>query len=88
MDVYLGHPTARSIRKAERLADDLRGAVAGDSGIAPLRRTQILRSLISYHRRIADTQIEANLIAECLRVATEANLIHQRDELIREIGMA
>jgi hypothetical protein len=87
MDVYLSHPTARSIRKADRLADDLRGAVARDSGMAPLRRTQILRSLVAYHRRIVDTLIEADLIAECLRVTTEANLIHQREELIREIGV-
>ena len=88
MDVYLGHPTARSIRKAERLADDLRGAVAGDLASRRSGAHRSSRSLISYHRRIADTQIEANLIAECLRVATEADLIHQRDELIREIGMA
>ena len=55
--------------------------------MAPLRRTQILRSLVAYHRRIADTLIEADLVAECLRVTTEANLIHQREQLIREIGV-
>jgi hypothetical protein len=88
MDVYLSCPTARSIHKAARLADGLQSAVVSNPGMAPLRRTQILRSLISYHRRIADTLAEADLIAECLRVVTEANLIHQRDELIREIRMA
>ncbi|MGH3190089.1 MAG: hypothetical protein ACRDOL_23050 [Streptosporangiaceae bacterium] len=85
MDVYLSRITARRIRKAGRLADDLHCAVPRDSGMSPLRRTQILRSLITYHRRIADTQTAADLIAECLQVATEANLIHQRDELVREV---
>jgi hypothetical protein len=85
MDVYLGRPTARSIRKAARLADDLHGAVVRDSGIAPLRRTQILKSLITYHRAIADAATAADLIAECIQVATEAGLIHQRDELARTV---
>ena len=86
MDVYLSRPTARSMRKAGRLAEDLQRKVTRDSGMAPLRRAQILRSLITYHRRIADTLTVADLIAECLKVTTRANLIHQRDELVREAG--
>lgn len=85
MDVYLSLMTTRSTRKAGRLADDLQPKVTQDSDMAPLRRTQILRSLITYHRRIDDTLTAADLIAECLRVTTEANLIHQRDELVRQV---
>lgn len=86
MDVYVSRLTARSIRKAGRLADDLHSAVLRDCGMAPLPRTQILRSLITYHRRIGDARTAGGLIAECLRVTTEANLIHQRDELARELA--
>jgi len=85
MGIYLSRLTARSTRKAGRLANDLHAAVTRDSGMPPLRRTQILRTLITYHRRIADTLTAADLIAECLQVTTEANLIHQRDELVREV---
>jgi hypothetical protein len=85
MDFYLSRATARSTRKASRLTSGLRRAVTPDSGMSPLRRTQILRSLITYHRRIADTLTTADLIAECLQVTTQANLIHQRDELVHEI---
>ena len=77
---------ACSTREAGRLADgDLHGAVTRDSSVSPLRRAHILRSLITYHRHIADTLTVAELIAEYLQAATEANLIHQRDGLVREV---
>lgn len=85
MDVYLSRPTARNNRKASRLATDLHRAVTCDSGMSPLRQAQILRSLIRYQQRVADTSAAADLIAECLRVTTEANLVHQRDALVRQI---
>jgi len=78
-------PLARSTREAGRLANDLHGAVTRDSSVSPLRRAHILRSLITYHRHIADTLTVAKLIAEYLQAATEANLIHQRDGLVREV---
>ena len=85
MDVYLSRPTPRSIRNASRLADDLYQAVGRGSGSSPLRRAQILRTLIRYHRRVEDPSAASDLIAECLKVTTEANLVHQRDELVREV---
>jgi hypothetical protein len=87
MDVYLSRPTPRSIRNASRLANDLYQAVAHDCGLSPLRRAQILRTLIRYYRRVEDPSTATDLIAECLRVTAEANLVHQRDELVREVGL-
>jgi hypothetical protein len=85
MDVHLSRLTPRSTRKAGRLASDLHRAAEPDSGISPLRRTQILRSLITYHRRIGDPRTATSLITECLQVTAEANLLHQRNELIRDM---
>jgi hypothetical protein len=85
MEVYLSRMTPRSTRNAGRLASDLQQAVTRDSGTPPLRRAQILRTLIRYHCRFADPTTVADLIAECLKVTAEANLVHQRDELVREL---
>jgi hypothetical protein len=85
MDVYLSRPTPRSTRNASRLADGLHQAVAGGSGLSSLRRVQILRTLIRYHQHVGDPAAASELIARCVKVATEANLVHQRDELAREV---
>jgi hypothetical protein len=85
MDVYLSRMTPRSIRNAGRLASDLQQAVTRRSGTSPLRRAQILRTLIRYRRCVADLASATDLIAECLKVTAEANLVHQRDELVREL---
>jgi hypothetical protein len=84
MDIYLSRPTGRNARRANQLVDELHRAVR-DPGISPLRRAQTLRTLIRYHHGIADTSTATGLITEFLNVSTEANLIHQRDELIREL---
>ena len=85
MDVYVSRPTPRSARNASRLADDLYQAAAHGSGLSPLRRAQILRTLIRYRRRVEDPSTATDLIAECLKVTAEANLVHQRDELVRDV---
>jgi hypothetical protein len=85
MDVYLSRMASRGIRNAGRLASDLHQAVTRNSGAPPLRRAQILRTLIRYHRPVADPTTATGLIAECLKVTAEANLVHQRDELVSEL---
>lgn len=84
MDVYLTRLTARVARRAGPLASALSGAVAPGTGMSPLRRAQILRTLARYHCLAGDRGEAVRLIAECLRVTSDANLIHQRAELIRE----
>jgi hypothetical protein len=86
MDIYLARPTARNRRKAERLADLLWPVVNPASGISPLRRAQILRTLARYSRLMKDTARTAAIVSECLRVTADANLIHQRHELLREFS--
>jgi hypothetical protein len=88
MDIYLTRPTARNRKKADRLADALRPVVAPGSDISPLRRAQLLRTLARYARSVRDPSGAAAMVSECLRVTADANLIHQRRELVREFGAA
>jgi hypothetical protein len=88
MDIYLTRLTARNLRKADQLADRLRPVVTTGSEISPLRRAQILRTLARYSRSAKDTAGTAAMVTECLRVTAEANLIHQRRELIRDFSAA
>jgi hypothetical protein len=88
MDIYLTRLTARNRRKADQLADRLRPVVATGSAISPLRRAQILRTLARYSRSAKDTAGTAAMVTECLRVTAEANLIHQRRELVRDFSAA
>jgi hypothetical protein len=88
MDIYLTRLTARNQRKAERLADRLRPFVTPGSAVSPLRRAQLLRTLARYSRSVQDTAGTAAMVSQCLRVTAEANLIHQRRELIREFSAA
>ena len=88
MDIYLTRLTARNRRKAEQLADGLRPVVTSASDISPLRRAQILRTLARYSRSMKDTAGTAATVSECLRVTADANLIHQRYELVREFSAA
>ena len=88
MDIYLTRLTARNRRKADQLADTLRPVVTSGSDISPLRRAQILRTLARYSRSVKDASGTAAMVTECLRVTAEANLIHQRRELVREFGAA
>ncbi len=85
-DVYLSRGTARSVRKAGRLAEDLRRAISPGAEISPLRRAQILRTLARYHQRAGDGAAVEHLIGECLQVTIAANLIHQRGELVGEFS--
>ena len=86
MDIYLTRLTGRNLRKADRLADGLRPVVTSGSDISPLRRAQILRTLARYSRSVKDTAGTAAMVSECLRVTADANLIHQRTELVREFS--
>lgn len=88
MDIYLTRLTARNRRKTDQLADRLRPVVATGSAISPLRRAQILRTLARYSRSVKDTAGTAAMVTECLRVTAEANLIHQRRELVRDFSAA
>jgi len=88
MDIYLTRLTARNRRKADLMADRLRSVVTSGYAISPLRRAQILRTLARYSRAVRDTAGTAAMVTECLRVTAEANLIHQRGELVREFGAA
>lgn len=88
MDIYLTRLTARNRRKAEQLADRLRPFVTPGFAMSPLRHAQILRTLARYSRSVKDTAGTAAMVGECLRVTAEANLIHQRRELIRVFSAA
>jgi hypothetical protein len=85
LDVYLARPTGRSARRAEPLALNLEEALARDSALTPLRRAQVMRTLIRHHQIAGDAESADRLVAECLRVTTEAQLIHQRAELVRDL---
>lgn len=85
MDVYLRKPTGRNRRIADELAYDLWEA-ANSSGISPLRRAQVLRTLARYSALTGDYATMTATISECLRVTIDANLIHQRQELAREFA--
>lgn len=84
MDVYIARPSGRSQRKASHLEQDLQNAARDDS-LSPLRRAQILRTLISNARVRHDHKSAASLVTECLCLTTDAQLIHQRHELIRQL---
>jgi len=86
MDIYLRRPTGRSMRKAHQLESDLRQAVTEGSRVSPLRRAQILRTLARYSRSIRDGGAATALVGECLCVTAEANLVHQRRELIHDLA--
>jgi hypothetical protein len=86
LDVYLTRQSARSGRKAGRLAEELRSAVSAGITMSPMRHAQILRTLARYHLRMSDRAATEHLIRDCLRVTTEANLVHQRAELVREFA--
>ena len=88
MDIYLTRLTARNRKKADQLADTLRPVIISGTDISPLRRAQILRTLARYSRSVQDPSGSAAMVTECLRVTADANLIHQRRELVREFGAA
>lgn len=86
LDIYLSRMTSRIARRADRLADDLRSA-STDGTMSPLRRVQVLRTLARYHqRRLADQATAEGLIGNCLHIVTEACLIQERRQLVREFG--
>ena len=87
-DVYLARPTGRSARKAASLAASLGETLAANSELSPLRRAQIMRTLIRYNLIAGDRTTADQLIGECLRITTAADLIHQRAELLRELTAA
>jgi hypothetical protein len=87
-DVYLARPTGRSLRRAASLALSLGEALAANSELSPLRRAQIMRTLVRYHLIAGDRATAGRLVGECLRITTEADLIHQRAELFRELTAA
>ncbi len=86
MDLYLARPTGRSQRKASQLEGDLRDAIDAGSQISPLRRAQILRTLIRYARSICDSTTARTMVIECLRLTEHAQLVHQRRALIRDLA--
>jgi hypothetical protein len=88
MDIYLTRLTARNRRKADQLASALRPVLTTGSAISPLRRAQLLRTLARYSRSVNDTAGTAAMVSEGLRVTAEANLVHQRRELLREFSAA
>jgi transcriptional regulator with XRE-family HTH domain len=85
LDAYLTRLTPRSARAADRLAIELRLAIAPDATTSPMRRAQILRTLARLHRQSGDHATTGQLIGDCLAITTEANLLHQRSALIREM---
>jgi hypothetical protein len=87
LDVYLTRLTGRASRRADQLAADLRHVGRTDAIMSPMRRAQILRTLARYHQqRTADHAATEQLVGDCLRITTEANLVHQRAELVREFA--
>ena len=88
LDIYLARPTGRSARRAAPLALSLGEALARENGLTPLRRVQIMRTLIRYHLITGDAAATDRLVGECLRITTEAHLIHQRAELVRNLAGA
>ncbi|MFC6087571.1 hypothetical protein [Sphaerisporangium aureirubrum] len=84
VDVYLFHATPRSMRRAGHLAGDLRAALAR-TGLSPLRRTQILGTLVRHARATGDAATASELFTEWLRVTGEAGLRHQRQKLAGEL---
>jgi hypothetical protein len=86
LDVYLTRLTPRSSRKAAALAADLGKAAPAERGMSPLRHAQILRTLARHHFLTGEGAAATALVGECLRLTTEANLIGQRTELIREFA--
>ncbi|MFC4534176.1 hypothetical protein ACFO60_25730 [Sphaerisporangium dianthi] len=85
VDVHLFHATPRSMRAAARHADDLRSALAL-TGAGPLRRTQILRTLLRHARVSGDETTASALLTECPRVTGEAGLRHQREKFTGEFA--
>lgn len=85
LDAYLTCLTPRTRRTADRLAIELRLAITPDGVISPMRRAQILRTLARFHRQSGDRATTGRLIRDCLATTTEANLLHQRSALIREM---
>jgi hypothetical protein len=85
MDFYLSRPTGRAMRKADALADWLHQAIASDY-LSPLRRAQILRTLIRFNLTTGDVTAAHSLAGECLRVTAKANLVDQREGLIRQLN--
>jgi hypothetical protein len=87
LDVYLARLAGRASRRADQLADELQEVSPTGAAISPMRRAQILRTLARYHQQRKTSQdTTEQLISECLRITTEANLIHERAELIREFA--
>jgi hypothetical protein len=86
LDVYLTRLTARTSRKAAALAADLGRATAAQPDMSPLRHAQILRTLARHHSLTGEGGTAIALAGECLQLTTEANLIGQRRELIREFA--
>lgn len=54
--------------------------------MSPLRRAQILRTLARYHAHAGDRRAAAHIVCQCLYVTAQANLVHQREALVREFS--
>ena len=83
LDVYVSHATARSRRKADQLAAQLRSSASTSGYMSPLRRAQVLVSLHRYFRSINEENIATECFLECMLVTKQANLFHQQRELLR-----
>jgi hypothetical protein len=83
LNTYTAHASPRSLRKGSQLAARLRVAAATLNNLTPLRRVQILRALYRHSRATADSAAMSDLV-QCMKVTREANLLHQRRELLQE----
>jgi hypothetical protein len=87
-DVYLAHPSPRSLRLAQALVERLLAFSQREGGTPPLRRVLALRTAARYFEQTGDCPMRADLLRRCMDLADAAGLAHQRTKVEREYETA